>query len=110
MTFPDLVPYLKGIHLTLDSWRRDRKGDGWKLQSEEDWLQFLHDQNINKADHQNCKKYAENFRGQSFRDAPRIVYGVKRLQMDLIALSKLLGLDKPPKRLIRGNGINEVVY
>jgi hypothetical protein len=27
---PSLVPYLEGIHLTLDSWRSDRNEDGWK--------------------------------------------------------------------------------
>jgi len=29
-TYPALVPYLKGIHLTLDSWRPLRDQDGWK--------------------------------------------------------------------------------
>jgi hypothetical protein len=28
--YPSLVPYLKGIHLTLDSWRSGRNEDGWK--------------------------------------------------------------------------------
>ncbi|KAL7564984.1 hypothetical protein ACA910_011951 [Epithemia clementina (nom. ined.)] len=26
-----MVPYLKGLHLTLESWREDRNNDGWKL-------------------------------------------------------------------------------
>jgi hypothetical protein len=30
-TYPALVPYLKGVHLTLDSWREWRKEDGWKM-------------------------------------------------------------------------------
>jgi hypothetical protein len=29
-TFPSFVPYLKGIHLTLDHWREDRDEDGWR--------------------------------------------------------------------------------
>ena len=29
-TYPACVPYLKGVHLTLDSWRPWRKEDGWK--------------------------------------------------------------------------------
>ena len=29
-TYPSMVPYLKGIHLTLDSWRPQRDADGWK--------------------------------------------------------------------------------
>ena len=30
-----MVPYLKGIHQTLDSWRLGRNEDGWKLSCEE---------------------------------------------------------------------------
>ena len=30
-TYPSLVPHLKGIHLTLDSWRPHRDQDGWRL-------------------------------------------------------------------------------
>mmetsp|Transcript_6949 Transcript_6949/g.10556 ORF Transcript_6949/g.10556 Transcript_6949/m.10556 type:complete len:98 (+) Transcript_6949:1891-2184(+) len=26
-----MVPFLKGLHLTLDSWREDRDEDGWRL-------------------------------------------------------------------------------
>jgi hypothetical protein len=29
-TYPSMVPYLKEIHLTLDSWREGRGEDGWK--------------------------------------------------------------------------------
>ena len=28
--YPSIVPYLKGIHLTLDSWCPNRDEDGWK--------------------------------------------------------------------------------
>lgn len=40
-TYPAMVPYLKGIHLTLDSWRPNRDEDGWKLSHPElgsSWL------------------------------------------------------------------------
>ena len=50
MTYPDMVPYLKGIHLTLDSWRKDRKADGWKLRTEEEWIQFLIDRKYSKVE------------------------------------------------------------
>jgi hypothetical protein len=30
-TYPSITPYLKGIHLTLDSWRPWRDDEGWKL-------------------------------------------------------------------------------
>ena len=29
-TYRIMSPYLKGVHLTLDSWRRGRNKDGWK--------------------------------------------------------------------------------
>lgn len=35
-TFEALVPYLKGIHLTLDSWRSNRDEDGWRLANASD--------------------------------------------------------------------------
>ena len=38
LTYPDLVPYFKGIHLTLDSWREGRDEEGWKRQDEDEWL------------------------------------------------------------------------
>ena len=31
LAYPMLVPYFKGIHLTLESWRDHRDEDGWKL-------------------------------------------------------------------------------
>jgi hypothetical protein len=30
-TYRAMVPYLKGLHLTLDRWRPDRDEDGWRL-------------------------------------------------------------------------------
>jgi hypothetical protein len=33
LTYPVLTPYLKGLHLTLDSWRPGRDEEGWKISS-----------------------------------------------------------------------------
>lgn len=30
LTYRSMVPYLKGLHLTLESWRDDRDEDGWR--------------------------------------------------------------------------------
>jgi hypothetical protein len=30
MTYTSMIPYLKGIYLTLNSWRGNRNKDGWK--------------------------------------------------------------------------------
>ena len=37
-TYPASVPYLKGIHLTLDSWRNRRDEDGWAIAR---WVQTV---------------------------------------------------------------------
>ena len=39
-TYKTINPYLKGIHLTLDSWRANRNADGWKMKPKE-WIHFL---------------------------------------------------------------------
>jgi hypothetical protein len=30
-TYPCMVSYLIGMHMTIDSWRSNRDGDGWRL-------------------------------------------------------------------------------
>jgi hypothetical protein len=30
-TYTTMIPYLKGLHLTIDSWQPNRDADGWKL-------------------------------------------------------------------------------
>ena len=37
--YPALVPYLKGIHLTLEMWRLNRDSHGWKL-PRNDWARL----------------------------------------------------------------------
>eukprot|EP00978_Attheya_sp_CCMP212_P036261 scaffold163017_cov34-Attheya_sp.AAC.1 len=39
LAYPMLVPYLKGIHQTADSWRKDRRADGWKM-SDSQWRDY----------------------------------------------------------------------
>ena len=29
-TYPNITPYMKGLHLTFDGWRPDRYADGWR--------------------------------------------------------------------------------
>ena len=34
-TYRIMAPYLKGVHQTLDSWRKSRTKDGWRLSHKE---------------------------------------------------------------------------
>jgi hypothetical protein len=35
-TYPAMVPYLKGFHLTIETWRGGRDSKGWKLREMDD--------------------------------------------------------------------------
>ena len=89
-TYQSMVPYLKGIHQTLDSWRSGRNRDGWKL-SPAELREFY-----------STKDYAIAGDGE----APLEVKGMTRLKNDLTALDVLLEGEEPyrvPTR-VRKNG------
>lgn len=86
-TYPSMVPYLKGIHLTLDSWREGRDEDGWK-----------------RIGHKG---------GQTefvTKDAPVRVSAVPRLEADLSALILLTEGEKPPLRRVRSKKVISLYY
>ena len=94
-TYPVIVPYLKGIHLTLDSWRAWRKEDGWKLSQSE----------INQV---LVGMDPDQF--QEEQKAPLRVKWVPRLKKDIDALRLFTGSENPPKRLVRPLEGASVVY
>jgi hypothetical protein len=87
-TYPAFTPYLKGVHLTLDSWQPGRSGDGWKDVGEFEELSdsILHGH------------------------PPVLVTGVPRLQQDLRALSTLFNPLVPPRQVARSNEVMLVWY
>lgn len=74
-----MCPYLNGLHLTLNSWKKGRDSEGWK----QIFKQLL-------------------FSGEDFvfedLDAPIDVFPVTRLREDLFTLESLLK-DEIPKRI-----------
>jgi len=92
-TFRPLRPYLKGIHLTLDSWRKGRDEHGWKDRDYED---------LEKDEDWECN-LSEKLRNLAVRDAgaPKSVSPVSRLRDDLLALTELTSHDNPPTMLVR---------
>ena len=77
-----MVPYLKCIHQTLDSWRSGRKIDIWKLSLEE--LRKLYVE----GDHEISEKTKDSVQ----------VKTVTQLKGDLFALEELL-VDEIPYRV-----------
>ena len=84
-TYRIIVSYLKGIHQTLDSLRKGRTKDGWRLYHKEMLA---------------CSRNVGYETGLSKEDAPVGVKPVDRLKSDLFALQKLLEGPTPRQVLV----------
>ena len=96
-TYPALVPYLKGIHLTLDSWRPWRKNDGWKMTTKE--------MRAYQIEH----GWEEAHSGVIGKP-PKQVKPAARLSSDIKALHHLTRSDHPPKRKTRPSSSVVALY
>jgi hypothetical protein len=109
-TYKWMVPYLKGIHLTIDAWREGRDAGGFKVKKpskknatfviweweEEQWVEVSEDE------------YVESLtEGQL---APELVTPVPRFKDDVRALSNLTQQDEPPLVKVRANGALMACY
>jgi hypothetical protein len=95
-TYPAINPYLKGIHLTLDSWRPWRKDDGWRMTLAE-----------MRAVLQDNPDFDSVGTGEK---APALVHPVPRLQFDIEALLQLFSSESPPRRHMRLSSSAVAVY
>eukprot|EP00957_Ditylum_brightwellii_P087825 6688368-Ditylum_brightwellii.AAC.1 len=92
-----ITPYLKGVHLMLESWRPNRDVDGWKF-SKKQWLEILEEADWNT--------YEES----GTQNAPDYVKAVPRLGSDLEALHTLSKSETPSHCLVRGVSVNHTLY
>jgi len=99
-TYPAMTPYLKGIHLTLDSWRPWRDDEAWKLPLSE----IKAAQEASSAN----SSLSLDFNGQV--KPPPTVKVAPRLWDDIHALSLLFASESPPRRTIRSTIISEALY
>lgn len=97
-TYPALTPYLKGLHLTIDSWRPGRDEEGWKSQGS--GSQGFWDDEL--------QLWIEL--GEDLTEAPALVRAVPRLEGDLKALALLLAATTPPLRRVRAKSIMSASY
>ena len=79
-TYRDMNQYLKGVNLTLDSWRPYRYEDIWRLRGE----------GLNMAEVEGKWEGIEEL----YKPIP--VMGVTRLKFDLLALGRLTEDQAPP--------------
>jgi hypothetical protein len=87
--YPAIAPFLKGIHLTLDSWRPGRDDDGWRIP---DWEANLELPTTSSA------------------SAPEFVRPVTRFGDDLNCLEELFAPAVPPQRVVRSSDIATCIY
>jgi hypothetical protein len=81
-TYPGMVPYLIGMHMTIDGWRDNRQKSGWRL-----LRSFLRDRRDAEGDDD----------GVPYPDVepPVVVWAVPRLRADVEALLRLKKGSKP---------------
>ncbi|KAL7572801.1 hypothetical protein ACA910_014658 [Epithemia clementina (nom. ined.)] len=75
-----MVPYLKGLHLTLESWRKDRDEDGWKMTAKERAL-------VNRGKDEERDAVEENYNPNM--KAPDKVIPAPRFADDVYVLTEL---------------------
>jgi hypothetical protein len=107
MTFKTITPYIKGFYLTLNSWRKSRDRDDWKI-SPKRWkaIPFARAANGKASD---AEVELELSRDEG-NDAPDMVKASPSLKGDLEALTFMLGLDGVPEVRIRSCSILTIVY
>eukprot|EP00980_Cylindrotheca_fusiformis_P027728 scaffold22529_cov73-Cylindrotheca_fusiformis.AAC.2 len=99
-TFKAMTPYLKGIHLTLDSWRANRRSDGWKM-SPKEWAGFL--AGVQDPD------LRDQLADLGNAGHPSFVHPVERLEGDLDTLRSFFKGDSPSRVCVRPSRFVQVV-
>ena len=94
-TYPASIPYMKGLHLTIDFWRPNRDEEGWKQVPQKGRLIKLEESEIDCDDDEGAKWVI------GYDEAPSEVQAVPRLAMDMKALKALFGSELPPVRIVR---------
>jgi hypothetical protein len=100
--YPALTPYLKGLYLTIDSWRGNRDEDGWRVQSRPNH-DFYPDGQWNGT-------LCAWEKATQPTNRPQFVRPVTRYSDDLQALMKLLEAEDPPLRFVRQNKVHTALY
>lgn len=136
-TYPALVPYLKGFHLTIEMWRGGRDADGWKLKTGDDAsvcsasslssldvtraggrglnIDFastfmtgqVEDEDTAAANHRMCGKFGKE---HVYAPADGMTSPVPRLRDDVAALLKLTAFDLPPLCVVRPSQVVHVYH
>jgi hypothetical protein len=104
-TYGSMVPYLKGIHATIDSWRYGRSPSGWKLPKSK----VMASHNLDEEDELVVWREQEGLTPLS-QNEPKFVFPVPRFRNDIKCLLALTSSQCPPTRLGRMSRQAKVIY
>jgi hypothetical protein len=134
-TYPAMVPYLKGFHLSIEMWRGGREADGWKTKDDESIVSATtvssldvtrsgaHGVNLDVAatydpntyededaavmDHRLCRKLGD---ARVYAPTSGVTTAATRLADDVKALLRLCDFELPPLRVVRPSMVVSVFY
>ena len=101
MTYTCINPFLKGFHLTLDSWRPNRKENGWKM-SPAEWGAY-----VERIEDPELKEQLSNLGNLGHPDR---VSPVERFSSDLQALRRFFKPTIPTEITVRVDTVHKVCY
>jgi hypothetical protein len=101
VTYPQVTPFLKGWHLTIDSWRANRQVDGWKMSSK-DWAAYLG--SIEDDD------LRDEVADLGSKDHPVRVSAAPRLQNDVKVLQRMFTSPTSTELCVRSSRVLQVIY
>jgi hypothetical protein len=102
MCYDSLVPFMKGFHLTIDSWRSHRPDNGWKMGDNDAYLEVeVAEGRMFEAELLRLKEMCGDI------VAPKHVCGVPRFKLDLEAMTLFFSPDLPPEGTDR---VSRVLY
>ena len=96
-TYHMMKPYLKGLHLTVDSWQPECGADGWKSRNA--------DIDLLRRENKGCERVMEKP-----AEALEWVSPVDRLAGDVDTLLELCSDDHPPKCRMQVTEVDAVFY
>ncbi len=110
-TYPAMIPYMKGFHLTIEMWRGGRDAEGWKMKDDSS----VGDEETTSAEDDDMAGLGHKVRK---RGDYKVKHGpddgfttpVPRFRDDLEALTKLTSSDLPPLRVVRPSQVVQVFY
>jgi hypothetical protein len=121
VTYQHLKPYMKGVHLTANSWRINRDSDGWPScpTSDEDELEEEEEADFEDrvmwhlAEEQlgRTPSWSEDIARDGDESKVKFVDPVPRLRQDLEAMAQFLSLDTPVMIVLRPvRGVYNLAY